>query len=165
VRARATAVDGYDGVAHQPDILPAEAVEHLVLRDGPNREAWLAPPSDLFAGRYWKDVTIHWRSLLKALGLTARPSASPLGRKRDLQPEHLEALRQKAFELLDHHGGLNDNDPDFRSKEQLIGALLSFAASKDKMFAKVPGRTTLQPHVDEWLEAWKEQKNRSVHQS
>jgi hypothetical protein len=122
-------------------------------------EAWLGPPRELSKGRYWKDVTIHWPSLLKALGLTARPSAMPAvtsrrGRKPALGSTQLDTLKRESFRLLDDHGGLSDDDPDFCSKEQFMAMLIDFAASRPKMFPKPLARGTIQPRVKEWLEEW-----------
>ena len=85
---------------------------------------------------------------------SARASKGKSGRKPDFPPEHLGILKAEAFRLLDHHGGLNNSDPEFNSKEKLIKAVQEFAATKSKQFPKEPGRTTLQPHVDEWIEQW-----------
>jgi hypothetical protein len=90
---------------------------------------------------------------------SAHASKGKSGRKPDFPPQRLEILRKEAFRLLDHHGGLNNNDPEFNSKEKLIEALQKFATTKPKQFPKEPGRTTLQPHVDEWIELW--QRGRS----
>lgn len=75
VPARGTAIDrrgqGPRGVVdteYPPGELPPHAVSGLVLRDEKSGETWLKPKDGPFGqGRFWKDVSVHWGDLEKAL--------------------------------------------------------------------------------------------------
>jgi len=108
VRARATAVDRYlsgsEGPVPQvPSALPPEVADHLVLWDLPNGANWLAPRDQAFeagVGRFWKDVTINWHDLLRALGDTDKPKSG--GRPTDYD---WPAIEDAAYAHFDVHGG------------------------------------------------------------
>jgi hypothetical protein len=68
---------------------------------------------------------------------------------------HWEILKTEAFRLLDVHGGLSKDDPEFNSKSKLINQLLIFAQNHHKFKdIRAPGRTTIQPYVNRWLQEW-----------
>ena len=86
-----------------PSALPPEVADHLVHWDLPNGANWLAPRDQAFegsVGRFWKDITINWHELLRALGDTAKPKSG--GRP----PEYDWAkIEDAAYAHFDEHGG------------------------------------------------------------
>jgi hypothetical protein len=103
-------------------------------------------------GRYWKRVRLLSENLLAAFPRPKKKGRG--GRKRELIPERLKALKDEAFRLFGDYGDPRPSDAheEFNSKNKVIDRLLDFAGAKPKLFPKVPSRTILQPHLDAWLE-------------
>jgi len=86
------------------------------------------------------------------------PSAtaqSKRGPKRKIPQDEIDLV---AFKLLDHHGSLSDDDPEWHSKGQLEAAT---AEKLKQKFGKsnVPGESTLRTYVAESYKKWIERQS------
>ena len=60
-------------------------------------------------------------------------------------------LKEFAFELLDHHGLPDPNDPELPSQEALVNAVLDHSEAK---FRRQPSPSQARAHVKTWLEEY-----------
>jgi hypothetical protein len=150
VDRRAKGRDGFVDTVHPPGILPPDAVGDLGLWDAESCETWLRPQNALFGqGRHWRNVKVHLPSLKQALRGSSSANPMKAGRK----PSYCyQTLGKETFRLLEHHGDLSPDDPEWNSKEDLIAALQDFYKKKHR---REPPRTTLQPYVNRWLSEWR----------
>ena len=96
----------------------------------------------------YNSVLVPVPGFLKSFPATAEPK-SKRGRPPSIQ---YDVLKSEFLRLMDHHGDLSSDDPDWKSNDNVIEALQRFYSEKRK--AEV-SRTALQPKVNEWLEDWR----------
>ena len=176
-RLRAAGADGkvrFRGILHeceeaakdkltQVPRIPPEELEGIECLTDTEGEFSLALPftnwQPLFArpARSWRRVRVSARDVIQQFDQS--PPKSKVGRKRSLAPRHLEILRGETFRILDHHGGISEDDPDLNSKAGLERRLRDFADMKQRTFPKgLPARSTLMDHVDRWIDEWEKDR-------
>lgn len=57
-------------------------------------------------------------------------------------------IEKKAFELLDHYGGISPDEPELPSQEALVTKLLQFCGSE---FGREPVPSTMRTYVTKWI--------------
>ena len=96
---------------------------------------------------------IEYNNVLVPLyGLKKSFPASGAPKRGRPQVIQYDVLKREFLRLMDKHGDVSRDDPEWNSKDKVIAALERFYSEKRK--AEV-SRSALQPKVAEWLDEWR----------
>jgi hypothetical protein len=73
----------------------------------------------------------------------------------------LESLKMETFRHLDEHGDPDspEADPKVNTRRRIIARLRAYMEKPNKEGDYGPGRETLRPHVEDWIERWRRARN------
>jgi hypothetical protein len=81
--------------------------------------------------------------------LTAGPGKQRRKAAGGARPQYAWArIEKKAFELLDHYGGISPDEPELSSQEALVTMLLQFCTSE---FGREPVPSTMRKYASKWI--------------
>jgi hypothetical protein len=84
----------------------------------------------------------------------------PLCVKRGRPQEYdWQAIKAKAFALMDHHGNFRPDDPEWNAQARLEEQLADFCQAE---YGHAPEASSLREKLPAWLKEWREQKSQGI---